>query len=100
METSAAVPPLLPRYRRAFSVGNVLDDTIRVFREMWLRMIGLNLLVAIVSVVVFGVIVVALVVAGGIALITFFADLARFAAEASAAAGAGGPTSAVPSTGF
>jgi hypothetical protein len=34
----------LPRYRHGFSVSNVLDDTIWVFREVWLRMIGLNLI--------------------------------------------------------
>jgi hypothetical protein len=98
--TAAALPPLLPRYRRPFSVGDVLDDTIRVFRQVWLRMIGLNLLVAVLGVLIVGVVVGAFVVAGGMALFTFFVELVRLGAEASAAAGAGRPTPPVPSTGL
>src|SRR3954454_14705017 len=86
---AATRPPLLPRYRRPFSVSAVLDDTIQVFRQVWLPMVGLNLLVGVLSLLVTGIAIGAFLVAGGLVIVTFFVDVIRAAAATGAATGAG-----------
>ena len=82
--------PLLPRYRRPFSVSGVLDDTIHVFRQAWLRFAGLNLLGTVISIVavLIAVLAVALTVARPLLGLVRQGGLGATAATLGPAAGA------------
>jgi hypothetical protein len=66
--------PILPRYRRPFGVGTVLDDALRVFQQAWLRFIGLSFLAGAIGVLVLALVGGVLVLVGGLA---FFSTLSR-----------------------
>src|SRR5579884_3069725 len=41
-------PPLLPRYRRQYTFGGLLDETFRLFRQGWLAMLVVMAIAAVI----------------------------------------------------
>ncbi len=74
--------PLLPRYRRPFSVSGVLDDALRVFQQAWRRFIGLNLLAGLLGLVVLALTVGVFLAVGGIGILTTLSSATQPGARA------------------
>jgi hypothetical protein len=78
---SAPAPPLLPRYRRPMSAGAVLDETFRIYRRAWRRLVGLtllaNLLAIAVAALAVGLVVLAILATAGQTLFAAFARMTR-----------------------